>query len=117
MRRVFIIAASALLVLIVVFAIGYSLGRGANLSTVTIQNRASNAIAAARVEYGHGMVSVTSIEKRDEKNAVFYLRRPTDYRVIVTFEDGRTIRSDERQVEPKGAVTEIVTDSVIVRAY
>lgn len=117
MRRGLTIAIAVVVGLAVVFLVGYSVGRGATLATVVIQNRSSHQIATAQVEYDQGMVVVSSIKARGRKNAVFFTRDRTDYRVLVTFDTGRTIRSDTRQVEPGAEVTEIVTDSVIVRAY
>jgi hypothetical protein len=117
MRRGLTIAVSALVVAIVLFVVGFFIGSGSNLATIRIQNRSSRGVATARVEFDQGTRLVSSIESRNEEKAVWYTRRQTDYRLIVTFEDGRTIRSDERRIEPGAEVTEIVTDSVIVRAY
>lgn len=112
-----IASAAVIVVLVVVYLLGYFSGKGSNLVDLRVENRARQTIGSAVVQFTEGTARIDGVNTGSTKKTEFYLPKKSEYRLIVTFRDNRTVRTELRSVNPGETITEIVTDSAVVRTY
>ncbi len=112
-----IAALAVIVVLVVVYILGYFSGSGSGLVNFKVENRAREKIASAEVEFDGGAAWVEDVNTGSSKKTTFYLRNESEYRLVVRFRNNRTLRTTPRTANPGAEITEIITDSAIVRSY
>jgi len=114
MKKALIAIIIILLLLAVVFGIGYFMGKNAYIVTVHINNSSQKNISAARIEYENGTAVVSDIKKNKNKEIIFFTKSENSYKLNVIFEDNTSLYSEKRHVSPGSKITENVGDEEIV---
>jgi hypothetical protein len=114
MKKFLFVVVAAIVLFGTGFFIGMHLTLKGNLAEIAIENRSEHSIMTAIVSHEKGSAIAANIKKNRTQRVRFFTHGPNHYTMRVTFDDNRTIYSqDRRPIENGETVRETVTDSTV----